>query len=76
MGGGGGLPNGRGAFEVLPYENGGGGGRGVSGKSFRHAEGGHKSFHCLKGGGGARKVLPCLEGGGRKKFWTCDFPIL
>ena len=24
----------------------------------------------------AQKVFHCLEGGGRKKFRTCDFPIL
>ena len=34
MGGGGGLPNGRGAFEVLPYENGGGGGEGGKREKF------------------------------------------
>ena len=36
--------------------------------------GGHQKFPSFKRG--ARKIVVCLEGGGgRKKFWTCDFPI-
>ena len=33
-----------------------------------------KTFRPLKGGTG--KLSPCLEERGRKKFCTCDFPIL
>ena len=36
-----------------------------------------EAFQNAKGVGVYRKVLQCLEGGGeRKKFQTCDFPIL
>ena len=37
--------------------------------------GGGGSFHPLEGLGGIQVVLPCLNGG-RRKFRTCDFPIL